>query len=74
MKVGSRLGHPGEVLVGLLGEKGTAAILRADVGVDHNVALLRFADLAFETTLWATSTAPMVNLNFDVWQRVTPST
>ena len=44
MKVGSRLGHPGDVLVGLLGEKGTAAILRADVGVDHNVALLRFAD------------------------------
>jgi hypothetical protein len=44
MKVGSRLGHPGDVLVGLLGEKATAAILRADVGVDHNVALLRFAE------------------------------
>jgi hypothetical protein len=46
VKAGIALGHPGDVLLGLLGEKATAAILTADVGVDHNVALLRFTDFA----------------------------
>jgi hypothetical protein len=46
VKIGGAHGRPDDVLLGLLGEKATAVILTSEVGVDHNVALLRFTDLA----------------------------
>ena len=37
------IGHEGDVVMGLIGERAVAAVLASDAAIDHNVALIRFS-------------------------------
>jgi hypothetical protein len=43
---GTAVGQSGDVVVGLIGHWSTAAVLIADCGIDHDVALLRLTNVA----------------------------